>query len=140
MLPATARQHQPRRFPAGQEAGIAGHLPHLPEHALGGVEDREIDVGTDVEDADFERRMLVGVIEEGDDLLLFACIERARVNLAAGGLDVLHQRRQLVAVAAPGKDRETFRGKFLGDLGADEIAGPDHGGCRVSLGQGHLLR
>ncbi len=71
---------------------------------------------------------------------LLSRIQRAGVDLAAGGLDILHQRRELVAIPAAGEDRKAFGGKFLGDLGADEIAGPDDGGCRVSLGQGRLLR
>ncbi len=59
-----ARQHQARSLAAGQEARIAGHLPDLAEHPLGGIEDREIDVGADIEDADLERRFLVGIAEE----------------------------------------------------------------------------
>src|SRR5262245_49589929 len=76
-IASAARQHQPRRLAAGEEAGIAGHLPDFAEYPFGGVEDREVDVGADVEDADFQRRLLVGVVEEGDDLLLLARIERA---------------------------------------------------------------
>src|SRR5215470_6089490 len=121
-----ARQHQPRRLAAGEEAGIAGHLPDFSEHPLGGVEDREIDVGADVEDADFQRRMLVGVVEEGNDLLLLARIERSGVDLAAGRLDLLNQGFELGAVAAAGEDRETFGSEFLGNLAADIVAGADH--------------
>src|SRR5262249_43152646 len=106
-IAAAPRQHQPCGFAAREEAGIAGHLPDLPEYAFGGVEDREIDVGTDVEDADLERRVPVGVVEEGDDLLLLACIERASVDLTAGRLDILDERRELVAVTATGEDRKT---------------------------------
>src|SRR5215831_13601360 len=84
-----ARNHQPSRLAAGEEAGIARHLPHLTEHALGGIEDRKIDVGADVEDADFHRCVLVGVVEERDDLLFLARIERACLDLAADRLDLL---------------------------------------------------
>ena len=128
-----ARQHQPRRLASGEEAGIAGHLPHFPEHPLGGFQDREIDVGADVEDADFQRRMLVGVIEEGDDLLLLARIERTGMDLAAGRLDLLDQRLELGAVAAAGENRKSLGGKLLGDLAADKIAGADDRNRRVSL-------
>ena len=38
------------------------------------------------------------------------------MDLAARGFDFLDQRRQLVAVAPAGEDREAFGGKFLGDL------------------------
>src|SRR5450432_650471 len=129
-------QHQARGFAAGEKAGIAGHLPDLPEHALRGIENREVDVGADVENADLERRMLVGVSEEGDDFLLLARIERARVDFSPRGLDLLDQRFELGAVAAPGEHREPFRSKFLGDFGADVIPGADHGHGRVSLLQG----
>jgi len=112
----TAWQHQPGRFASGEEAGVTGHLPDLAEHPLGGVEDREVDVGTDVEDADIQRRVLVGVIEEGCDLLLLARVERTAVDLAAGGLDLLDQRRQLVAVAAACEDGKALGSKLLGDL------------------------
>src|SRR5260370_14450446 len=79
-IAAAARQHQPRRLPARQEARIAGHLPHLSEHPFGGIEDREVDVRADVEDADLEPRMLVGIPKERDDPLLLARIRRTRVD------------------------------------------------------------
>src|SRR6516164_8677706 len=50
-----ARHHQPCRLTAGEETGIARHLPDLAEDAFGGVENREIDVGADIEDAYFHR-------------------------------------------------------------------------------------
>ena len=102
------RQHQARRFAAGQEAGITGHLPDLPEHALGRVQNREIDVGADIEDADFKRGMLVGITEEGSDLLFLARVERAGVDFSAGLLDLLHQRFELGAVAAAGEHGESL--------------------------------
>ena len=80
--------------------------------------------------------MLVGVFQERDDFLFLARIERARVNLAPGRLDLLDQRFELGAVAAPGEHRNSFRGKLLGDLAADEVTGADHGHGRVSLLQG----
>src|SRR5258705_3975502 len=49
-------QHQSRRLAACEKAGIAGHFPDLAEHALGSVENREVDVGADVEDTHFEWR------------------------------------------------------------------------------------
>jgi hypothetical protein len=95
-----------------------------------------IDVGADVEDADLERRVLVGIAKEGDDLLFLACVERARVNFAAGLLDLLDQRLELGAITAPGKHREALRGKLFGDFAADVVTGADHGHGCVSLLQG----
>ena len=116
---------------------VAGHLPDLAEDALGRLEDREIDVGADVEDADLERRARVGLLQEGGDVLFLARIERAAEDPAAGRLDLGDQRRQLVAVAAAGEDGEPFGGEFPGDGGADEVAGADHGHRGVSCC--HLL-
>jgi hypothetical protein len=80
--------------------------------------------------------VFVGVGKEGGDLLLLSRVERAGVDFTTGRLDLLDQRLQLGAVAAPGEDRKTFGGKFLGDLAADEVAGAnDCHGC-VSLLQG----
>src|SRR5260221_316204 len=124
------RQHQPGRLPPGQEAGPAGHFPDLSEYAVGGFQNREIDVGANVEDADFERRVLVGIVEESRDLVLLPCVQRARDDRSAGRLDLLDQWLQLGAVAPAGEYGETFGREFLGDLATDVIAGADdsHGG------------
>jgi hypothetical protein len=78
-----ARQHQLRRFTPGKEAGVAGHFPDLAEHAFGRIQNRKIDVDTDIEDADFQRRVLVRIAEERDDFFLLARIERARMDFTA---------------------------------------------------------
>src|SRR5262249_2221767 len=49
---ALARQHEAGCLSAGEKARVARHLPDLAEHALGGVDEGEVDVGPDVEDAD----------------------------------------------------------------------------------------
>jgi hypothetical protein len=56
-----AGKHQARGLAAGEEAGIAGHFPHFAKHPLGGLDDRKIDVGADVEDANLQRGVLVGI-------------------------------------------------------------------------------
>src|SRR5882672_11186170 len=124
------RQHQPRRFATGDKAGPAGHFPHLAEHAVGGLQYGKVDIGADVENADFQRRMLVGVIQERRDLVLLASVERARDYRAVSGLDFPDQRLELGAVASSGEYDESFGGEFLRDLGTDIIAGADHrDGC-----------
>jgi hypothetical protein len=77
--------------------------------------------------------MLVGVIEEGCDLVLLPRVERAGDNRAAGRFNVLHQRLEFGAVAAACEHGEPLGGKFLGDLGADKVAGADHRDGSVSL-------
>src|SRR3981189_2657930 len=77
-------QHQARRFAPGKKAGIAGHFPDLSKHPLGGLDDREVDVGANVENAGLERRMLVGVTEEGGDFLLVARIARTAADFTPG--------------------------------------------------------
>src|SRR5262249_52737902 len=128
-----ARHHQPRRFAPSDKAGPASHLPHLAKYAIGGLQNREIDIGTDIEDADFERRVLVGVIEEIGRLLLLPRVKRAAEDGAAGGFHLLHQWLELLAVAPSCEYGEAFRGEFLDDLGADIIARADHSDCGVTL-------
>ena len=103
MQPQAARQHQARGFATGEEARVAGHLPDLAEDALGRVEDREVDVGAYVEDADFDWRLAVSLLQEGGDILFLARIEWTAEGPPAGLLDVGNQGRELVAVAAAGK-------------------------------------
>src|SRR3954454_1196490 len=104
------------RRAADEEVGIASHFPDLAEHPFGGVENRKVDVGADVEDANLERRVLVGIAEKRDDLVFLARIERARVNFAAGLLDLLDERFELGGVAASRKHRKALGGELLFNL------------------------
>jgi hypothetical protein len=52
--------------------------------------------------------MLVGVAEEGGNLLFLARVERAGVDFSTSLLDLLYQRFELGAVAATGKHGETL--------------------------------
>src|SRR5258705_3234738 len=131
-----AGKHQARSLATGEKAGIAGHFPHLAENPLGGVDDRKIHIGADVEDANLQRGVLVGVTQEGHHLVLLARVERPPEYLPVRRLDFLDERRELLALASSGEDRKTFGRKFLGDLSADEISGANNGYCRVSLFQG----
>src|SRR5436309_1749508 len=60
-----AGKHQPCRFAAREKAGTAGHFPNLAEHAFGRIQNREVDVGADIEDADLQRRVFVRVAKKG---------------------------------------------------------------------------
>src|SRR5262249_17607274 len=119
---AAAWHHPPRGLPPGEKSRIARHLPDLAEHALGCVEQGKVHVRADVEDAHLKWRVLIGVRQERDDLLLLARIQRARKDRATRGLDLLGQWRKLVAVAPSNEQCEAFGGKFLSDFGADEVA------------------
>ncbi len=89
---------------------------------------------------DFQRRMLVGVVEKGRDLVFLPRVERARDNRSAGGLDIPDQRLELGAVAPACEHGKSFGGEFLGDLGADIIAGADHRDRCVALLHCHVLQ
>src|SRR5712671_1464397 len=131
-----AGKHQARGLATGKEAGIAGHFPYLAENPLGGLDDRKIHVGADVEDANLQGGVLVGVAQEGHHLVLLSRVERPSEHLSVRRLDFLDERRELFALAPSDKDRKTFGGKFLGDLSADEVPGANNGHSRVSLFQG----
>jgi stress-induced morphogen len=77
----------------------------------------------------------IGCAQEGGDVVLLAGIKPARDDLAARGFDGRDERRELLGVAATGKNRESFRREFLRDRGADEIAGVDDSRGGVSLAQ-----
>ena len=59
---------------------------------------------------------------------------------AALRLDLRDQRRELVAVAPAGEDREALGGKLPGDRRADEVAGADHRRRGVPLHRHDSLR
>jgi hypothetical protein len=123
---AGSRQHQPRRLTRRQKPGIAGQLPNLTEHPLGGFEQRKIDIGANVEDADFQRRRLIGIAQECGDLFFVAGVQRAASDPPAIGLDLRDERSQLFAISPPRKDGKAFAGEFPRDGGADVIAGANH--------------
>src|SRR5437899_10445788 len=90
---ASARQHQPCTFARRQKARIASQFPNLAEHPLGRFEQREIYIGADVEDADFERRRCIGLPQERRDLLFLARVERTSGDPPATGLDLCDEGR-----------------------------------------------
>src|ERR1051326_7353886 len=72
---------------AGEEAGVTGHFPDLAEYALGRLGDGKIHVGADVEHAHLERRVRVGIAQEGGDVVFFARVERIRDDPATRAFD-----------------------------------------------------
>jgi len=121
---------------AGEEAGEAGHLPDLVILLGGGFADIELDIGADVEDDDAQRPdLLLDLFEQGDDLILLACIAAEGVSGAAGGADLFDEGGELFGVAARDADLHAFAGEALGERGAQAVAGPhDEGG--VGGGEG----
>ena len=57
--------------------------------------------------------MRVGLAHEGGDVVFLARVQPARDERAAGGFDLLDQRRELVAVAPAGEDGEALGGERL---------------------------
>ena len=93
------------RFASGQESRIAAHLPHFAEHALGRFQQRKVYIRTDVEDADFERRVLIGIRKECDDLFFLARVERAGDDSSACVFDVGYRRPAKTVKPAAAKRR-----------------------------------
>src|SRR5206468_10808438 len=90
----------PGRFAAAEESGEAGHLPNLAKDARGGLDQGEVDVGADVENRSLDRRGALGLLIEGDHLVLVARIEPPGHDAAAGRLDLGLQRLELLRLAA----------------------------------------
>jgi hypothetical protein len=65
-------------------------------------------VGADIKYADFERRLLVGIRQERDDLLLLAGIKRAAEDPATAHFDFLDQWCEFVAIAPPDEESKAF--------------------------------
>src|SRR5579864_6338554 len=125
---AAARAHHARRFAPGEEAGEAGHLPHLGENSSRRLDQTEAHIGADVEDHDFESPdARFDVVEQGDHVGLDACIDAEGVRGAALSADFAGQRLELIEIAgAPGEtDRMPVAGKCFGDGGPESIAGAD---------------
>jgi hypothetical protein len=118
-------QHQSRGFTAGEKAGVTRHLPHLAKNPFSSFDNWKVDIGANVEHANFQRRVGVGVGKEFDHLILLPCVQRSAKYLAAGRFDLLDQRRELFSLTAADKDSEAFGREFLGDLAADEVSGAD---------------
>jgi hypothetical protein len=101
-------QHQASSLTSCEKAGIAGHLPDFAEYPLGGVEQWEAHVGADIKYADFERRPLIGIRQERDDLLLFARVERPTEDAAARYFDLLDQWCEFATIAPPDEQGKAF--------------------------------
>jgi len=120
-------------FDFGSPNAYLAHLV-IPE-----IEQREINIRADVEDADLERGRRIGVLQERGDLFLLARIERAAGDSPARRLDLGDQRRQLLAPPTPGEDGEPFGREFLGDGAADKVAGADYRHGSLPVFQWSLL-
>ena len=118
-------QHQPGRLARGQETGVAGHFPDLAKNTLSCFGQGKVDVGADVEDADGQRRNAFGLLKKSNDILLLARVQRAPDTAPSLCLNLMHQRRQLLAVAPAGEDRVAACGESACDCAADVVAGAD---------------
>ena len=88
---------------------------------------------------DLQRRGGVGLGDEGGDVLFVPRVQPPRLAAAAGGLDLVLQRLQLVGGAAAGEDQVALGGEALGDGRADEVAGADDRDTGVARRHSGLL-
>ena len=122
-----ARHHALGHLAAHQEAAEAGHLPHLEEHARGGVADREIDVGADIVDRDLDGSDLaLNRVDQRRDLFLLAGVAAEGARLAARGLDLADQGCELVGVPARHAGDIALAREAPRDRSAGRIARADH--------------
>jgi hypothetical protein len=128
-----ARDHLLGDFPAIEEAGEAGHLPHLEVLARRLAEDALRHVGADVEHHDLDRPDgRFDLLDQRDHFLFLARIAGKGTRGAAVGLDLRDQGLQLVEAAARDAGhvalaRETARdGAAGGVTGADDQCGLWH--------------
>ncbi len=70
-------KHQPRRFAPRHEAGEAGHLPDLAEHAIRRLKYGKIHIGPHIENGKGERCQRVRFGKESGDIFWFARIQRS---------------------------------------------------------------
>jgi hypothetical protein len=122
-----ARHHDTRRLAPHQEAGEAGHLPHLGEDARGGLANGEAHIGADIEHRDLDRADLaLDLVDHGDGLVLLARIGAEGAGPAALLLDLPDQRFELVGVAARHAGDIALASEAAGDRPAGRVAGTDH--------------
>src|SRR5215813_6663057 len=60
---AIPRHDHTRRLSPGKETVVTRHYPNFAEHLLGGLDQRKVDVRSDVEDAYLQRRPCIGVLQ-----------------------------------------------------------------------------
>ncbi|SPA07906.1 hypothetical protein CBM2625_B110181 [Cupriavidus taiwanensis] len=121
-----ARQHRARGLAAHQEAAEARHLPDLVVHARAGLGDGKLHVGADIEDRHLQRRDLaLDARDQLDGLVFLARIAAKGMGFAAIGADLLHQRLQLVGMAARYAGNVALAGKAPCNGAAGGVASPD---------------
>ena len=133
-----ARHHHPGRLPAGEKAGERGHFPHLAVDPGGGLADRKMNIGADIENHHLQRPHFgLDGVHQGLHLIFVAGVAAEAAGLPALLPDTLDQRRQGVLGAAGDTGGEAFTGKTSGNGAAGGVTGADHknrgGGHGVSL-------
>ena len=122
-----ASEHRPGDLAAHQEAAERAHLPDLAVDPLGRLDQREADVGADVEHRDLDRRDLaLDVCDQGLHVDFLARVGGEAVRLAALAADRRDQRLELLGGAPGDAGDEAFAGEAAGDRAAGRIAGADH--------------
>src|SRR6185312_81003 len=133
---AAARDHDARGFAADQEARVAGELPGLEEQLFRGLDQRLVDVGSGIEQADFDRPdLLLDAGEEVLDLLLLARIDADGVDFVTLGFQLIEQGLGLGGIAAADADGIAALCEAARHRCPDRVAGTDKD--RYATAPGH---
>src|SRR5271170_3655969 len=133
-----AWHHDPGRLAPGEKSRPAGHFPHLAKYPVGGLQNREVDVRTDIADANLERREVIRLLQERRDVVRNSRIEGAPERTAAGRIDLGDEGRKFFAIAPSGEYCKSLGREFPGDGSTNVVTGADDcDRCAVLL---HALR
>ena len=119
--------HHSSRFSPHQETSKASHLPYLEELPGRHIADRNIDVGTGVEDDDFERAHFgLDTVKQCNDFFFAPRIDLETESPSARPLDLTAQLVQFIAVPASHRsDLEPLPAKATRKSTSQARTGPD---------------
>src|ERR1700733_4954759 len=125
---AAAFDHAPRNLMAGEEPGKGRHLPNLGIDPRGRLDDRETDIGANIEDEHLDRTDLaLDPFNERGDIIFDPGVESESVSFAALRTDRLRQLvdRLIVPRSPSDAGAKALARKGMRDRGAEPIARPD---------------
>src|SRR5277367_828629 len=122
----SARYHDPSRLAPGKKSRPACHLPHLAKYPVRRLQNGELNIRPNIENANLEGRIRLGLRQEGGNLLRDSSIECSPERRAAESFDLGDQRRKFVPVSPSGEHCKPLRREFPSDCGADIVTGSDY--------------